>query len=50
MNMNKKKKAVLHVSAGGLNKGGVGSVIFSLVEKVSLCPNEDICSDSLLMS
>jgi len=34
MNMNKKKKAVLHVSAGGLNKGGVGSVIFSLVENM----------------
>lgn len=29
------KKKVLHVSAGGLNPGGVGSVIFSIVESLS---------------
>lgn len=29
-----KKGTVLHVSSGGLNKGGVGSVIFSIVENM----------------
>lgn len=31
---NKLKKRVMHVSAGGLNPGGVGSVIFSIVKSL----------------